>query len=281
MLNRILVAYDGSTLAREAFAYAAMLAESSAATVHAIHVIEPMLPTILAVDPAVALDPMLPAVMLPTWTAESRGAERAWATRAFEELRAYADARDIPFQADIFEGELAPTLMKAAESADLITLGRKGRFTSAGIGSLTRSLVTSCKTPVMVVSGPLHPVNRVLAVYDATPRSRFALDFARTLAAATRWPLTVLALARKGISLDDAAAQAQAHAGDGVMVIPLPDDAHDGEAALIARFEASDNYALLVMGAYTDSWIRDAFTGSVTDRVVRNVRGPVILVHDR
>lgn len=276
MVKRFLLAYDGSQLAREAFAYAAMFAKKMGASIHAIHVIEPTVNAALLADPTIMADPLMPPVLLSPADLPDEPAERKKAEALLEELDDMCEDMSVPFSQSIESGSLIDTLIARATSSDVIALGLKGRFRRAGIGSTTRSLVTAAPCPVLVVSGPLSPINRVLTPYDGTVPSTRATLFARNFAAQAGWPLSVLAVPRDSMSLAEAIDWSQQLAKD-ANVITLS-RALGSEAELIERIAGADPYALLVMGAYADSWFRDLFSGSTTSHVLSHLKAPMILV---
>ncbi len=295
MLERIIVAWDGSDLAREAFAYATMLAQAIGAGAEAgspgvevmgVYVIEPVTLGV-DIDPVAMLDPMVPPVMMPTMpiqTGPTPEEERVGAERDFAELERSCARIGVKFSRSIETGELDERLAARAGARDMIAVGMKGRFRSSGIGSTTRSLVMQAPCAVMVVAGKSRPLNRVLAAYDGTAASKRALAFSRDLARQTGWPLSVLAVARgaRSAASDTAAVeemtkQAQELAPEGTVM--SMGSAGQTEAELIARVAERDSYALLVLGAYADSRIKDLLFGSTTGHVLAKLGSPVVLVH--
>lgn len=279
MVERFIVAFDGSDLSREAFAYAAMLCEATGAGILGLHVVEPTIASMLADNPAVALDPFVPPVALPRETDGAEQRHRQWAEEALAELGEYCRNVGVRFAAKVESGTLVDTLIGEVRRGDVIALGMKGRFKRAGLGSTTRHLVTEAPCPVLVVSGPLRPVNRILAAFDGTDVARQAVVQASAVAKQANWPLTVLALSRGEVSIDESLDRAEQLA-DGGQVITIDEGSADkDEAELIRQVAGKDSYALLVMGAYADSWLQDLLFGSTTGRVLEKIGAPVMLVH--
>ncbi|MGE3108183.1 MAG: universal stress protein [Phycisphaerales bacterium] len=278
MVKRFLIAYDGSTLAREAFAYAAMLAKKLGAEVHAVHVLEPSVDAALLADPTIMTDPMMPPVVLSPADLPDAEQERADAENLLRELGDMCQQMGVTYTHRVERGMLLDTMMAASRPTDVLALGLKGRFRRAGVGSTTRSLVTSAPCPVLVVSGPLSPINRVLTPYDGTIPSTRATIFARNLAKQAGWPLSILAVPRDDLSLEEAIDWSQQLAKD-AQVMTLSRSL-GSEAELIERTAGADPYALLVMGAYADSWFKDLFAagGGTTSHVLSHLKAPVILV---
>ncbi|RMD64011.1 MAG: universal stress protein [Planctomycetota bacterium] len=176
------------------------------------------------------------------------------------------------------EGLLLTALLREVEEEDLLAIGRTGRFSRAGVGSTTKALVTKAPCPVLVAQGLRRPVNRVLAVYDGHGPSEGAVRWARSLAEQARWPLAVLAAPCEGLSLEEAVAKARQLAGDEADVVAAGPQERD--AALAARAgEQSGAWALLVMGAYEHSLLRELLRGSETAAALNCVEGPIVLAH--
>jgi len=272
MIDRIVVAFDGSDLAREAFAYAAMLAGPAKLRLLGVHVLEPDPPPLMAGDPAL----VDPTPMIEQRDRE-RQEEKAWAAGEFEEMRSLCESRGVEFSSKIVAGTMLAELTDLATGCDLIAVGKKGRFARSGFGSTTSALLRSAPGPVMVVSGPMRPVNRALAVMDNSSASKRAVQEAREFAERAGWPLTVLAAAGRGHSLSESLDRAQEMAPE-AQVISLSEDEQSDEARLIEHAAARDSYALLFMGAYAESWLHRMLFGSTTARVLSDLGAPVVLV---
>src|SRR5690606_6658648 len=136
MIGRILVAYDGSALARAAFEHALALAADLRRPLHAVFVIEPIAPPPVLADPMVAIDPA-PLSGFPIDFEE----QRAWGEDALADLGRRAAERGVPYSSVVEDGALIDVLVDLANADDLIALGKKGRFRESGVGSATRALV--------------------------------------------------------------------------------------------------------------------------------------------
>lgn len=279
MVKRFLVGYDGSELSREAFAYSLMFARAMGAEVRAIHAIEPDVQTVLAGDPSVMMDPMMPPIMLMAPDEAALRKQAADAESMLDELEDSCVSSGVAYSERVHHGGLIETLVGEVREGDVIAVGLKGRFRRTGVGSSTRSLVSRSPCPVLVVSGPLVPINRVLTPYDGTAPSTRALLFARELAAQASWPLSVLALSRGEMTQQEACDWSKQLAPSAQVI--AQNMALGNEAELIERVVGADPYALLVMGAYADSWFKDLFAGSTTSHVLSHLKAPIFLVQKR
>lgn len=276
--NRIIVAFDGSDLAREAFAYSVMLAQATGDSILALHVIEPVPPPIIAESMA-GIDAAPALVEFDEAARQDDQAESERFQKEFIELEALCRSRAVPFESQIDSGLLIPILVEHAGAEDMIAIGMKGRFAHAGFGSSAKSLIRKSPCDVLVASGPLRPVNRVLSVYDGSSVSKRAVAKAKNLAAKTNWPLTILAAESEHATLDEALTRAQELAEEAQVVSYGAEG--KSEARQIAEAASHAGYAVIVMGAYPDSWLHQLFFGfgGTTAHVLSTVNAPVILVH--
>lgn len=273
-MDRIIVAFDGSADARLAFAYALMIASDAAVEVVGFYAIEPSISPAAIGDPTLGFD----AGPVVAFDAQRVEEERADAEKAMRGLKAEATERGVRFDSKIVSGRLLDALPDEAAAADLVCVGRKGRFARAGIGSSTKALTNDSPCPVMVVSGEMRPLTRVLGVYDSSAASKKAVAFAQGFAKQTGWPLAVLAAAGHGKTLGEALERAQAQAPD-ADVISLSEDEQGDVGRVVEHAAHKAGFSLIVMGAYPDSWLHRLFFGGTTEHVLAKVPGPIVLVH--
>ncbi len=276
MLDRIIVAYDGSDLAKAALAHALQLADRSSLRVLAVHVIEPALAAPPIGDPLLAFDPTLATVGSPEEKAAAIAERRETGERLLEDVERVAGKSGADVERRMVEGELIPTLCDLADQRSLLVIGRRGRFRPAGLGSATRALVCKAPCPVMVVSGAYGPLGRVLGVYENTGAGRRAVVLARDLSIATKWPLTVLAVPGHGMDATqatDAARQESSNAD----IVTLVEGQNEAKFLEHAAADAGD--LLLVLGAYSESWLHELFFGDAAPRVLKRIGAPVVLAH--
>ncbi|MEM8748013.1 MAG: universal stress protein, partial [Actinomycetota bacterium] len=89
---------------------------------------------------------------------------------------------------DVVRGRSAPSLLKAAEDADLLVVGTRGQtgFQAFTLGSTAARVAAHAPCPVAVVpaTGPLDPPQRIVVALDGSHHSVAALDHAVDLARA-------------------------------------------------------------------------------------------------
>ncbi|MBX3363478.1 MAG: universal stress protein [Phycisphaeraceae bacterium] len=274
MVKRVIVAYDGSALAREAFAYAVRIAQTTGIPILALRALEPTaIPPVLP-DPAIGVGD----VLVDPWVAEeSLKAERERALIELPELSNFAQQAGVAFEPRVVESPLLDALRELADPTDLIAVGLKGRFAGNRLGSAASTLVQKGPCPVLFASGVLRDLGRVLCVFDATGPSLHAVKWSKEFAEQTGWPLTVLAVSTASLPLDASLARAQELAPQAQVIHYGPEG--QSEAQQIETAAAHTRTALLVMGSSKESWAHRLLFGSTSLSVMSAVNAPVVLVY--
>ncbi|MBX3351880.1 MAG: universal stress protein [Phycisphaeraceae bacterium] len=275
MLGRIIVAYDGSRLARAAFQLGVDLASTLRRPMLAVYTVEPLPPPPVLADPMVAIDPGPMSNY-----AEDLGEQRAWAEREMDDLHAKARARGVSLEGRIEQGSLREVLVEMANADDLIAVGKKGRFRESGVGSMTRGLVRASPCPTLVVSEDASPIDRLVSVFDGTAEGKRAMIFAGMLTKETGWPLDVVALPSDGQTPEEAVARTREALPEGCpATVTATAKSHDCAHAVEEALAQHSSGSLVVLGAYGESWLAELLFGSTAPRVLKRVKAPIILVH--
>ena len=257
--QRIIVALDGSELAREGFEYALDLAAAAGLPLSILHVREPRTMTAIGEDEAPDDEFLTPS-------------------EAIESCRAAAAFREISLDVDVQAGDLKRLLHARSLPGTLLVVGVKGRFSRVGMGSSTRWLLQHARGPVMVVTDSSdRQIGRFVAVVDGTAGSVRTMPFAIDLGDQTSRPVSIVVAAPTD-KLDDVIAAATDVAPD-VPVLAHPTTQDETVAQVVASRAAEMQHSLFVIGAYSDSWVQQLIHGGgTTGQLIRMIRGPVVLV---
>lgn len=274
-INRIVVAFDGSDMAKRAFAYAVMLAERLKCKVVALHVIDVRSPATSRVSGRM-LAGDIDNVEEPADDTEAQQRIKA-IDEEFEDMADYCWDRQVEFEGIHRTGSLQRELAHAVHPKDLLAVGQKGRMATADMGSMARGLIKHSPCPLLMASGELRPIMRILAAFDGSEPSLRAVRFARELASAAGLPLNVLGVGGVTWSAEETLQAAQEIAGDAQVLAIGP--GNEPEAEQILRVAQHAGLAMLVMGAFPDSWLHQVLFGGTTGQVLRNLHAPVIVVH--
>lgn len=143
-MGRVVVGLDGSGCAADAVRWAAEEARSHG---HELHVVT-------AFDPPDWVG--LPGARFPVERPEEAAA-RARERQAGWLSEVLGDAPDVDVRPDVRMGRPAEELLDAADGADLLVVGSRGRggFTGLLLGSVSLQCVTHARVPVVVI----HPAS--------------------------------------------------------------------------------------------------------------------------
>jgi nucleotide-binding universal stress UspA family protein len=163
----ILVPYDDSPYARVAAAHARAIAAARGA----------------------------PTTLLQVLPANLHGGARSGAEqRAHEVLGEQATLFGTPVSTRVAFGEPAATIAEVAVHAGLVVVGSRGRSVVAGLllGSVTRFLLRSLPTPILVVHERPPPIGRVVVGVDDGESAPAVVGAAQALAEAMHAPLRMV-----------------------------------------------------------------------------------------
>jgi nucleotide-binding universal stress UspA family protein len=185
--KKILVAYDGSPQSKVALDWAMLLGVTSGAGVEAIKVFEPTVPNYMG-DFAISTD-------LAAQYAELEKTDR----QMMEEVKKLCkDVCKMKVHVDLLKGNVASTLLDHARNNgfDLIVTGTKGHGLLAEmlVGSVTNSLVSLSKVPVLVVKEQQAParLQKLLVAYDGSEFANAALDMAIDISKSSEAQITAV-----------------------------------------------------------------------------------------
>jgi nucleotide-binding universal stress UspA family protein len=141
-MGTIVVGIDGSDRSREALRWAVDEAKLRKDRVLAVHAWEP------PIVPAVDIPPAEPPVYLPELIAQVQDGAAALVERATAEFR----SEGVEVVATAIEGSAASVLVEAAEDADLLVVGSRGRGGLAGLllGSISHQVALHAPCPVVI-----------------------------------------------------------------------------------------------------------------------------------
>lgn len=173
-LQKILVAYDGSPQSKVALDWAMRLGTNHNAELNVIKVFEPIIRQYNRGDYDIS-------EQITKRYAEMEKDDR----EIMQDVKTFCDAGcNLKVHVDLLKGHVASTLLEYARQneRDLIVVGTKGHgvLEEMLVGSVTSSLVSLSKVPVLVVKEKPAPdkVQKILVAYDGSEFAKAALDLA-------------------------------------------------------------------------------------------------------
>ncbi len=176
-------------------------------------------------------------------------------------------------------GDVVDTVAEVEADSDLLVIGKRGEaadFAKLHLGSNLERVVRASHKPVFVAARAFKPIEKVLVAYDGGASSIKAVD------AISRSPLfagltvKLLMVGTDNTEARNRLAEAEAVLRGAGVAVQSEVVAGQPETVISERVE-SENFGLLVMGAYGHSRIRSLIIGSTTTEMLRSCKIPVML----
>lgn len=282
-MPQILTCTDGSTYANSVYHHAAWAAKELEASIHVLHMLDPLHEDPLNAD-------FSGAIGLGAKTALMEELVELEATRArIAQKRGQAildDARERLMEAGVTRvtteqrhERLSDSIDQYESQVDLVVLGKRGNhadFARGHLGSNLERVIRSCTHPVLVASSAAWPMERFVLAFDGGKSARKAVRFALESPLLKGMACHLIYAGKRDSkhldALEEASRDLEA-AGYAVKMEVL-----DGEPDTVITEAIEKNGAdLLVMGAYGHSRIRELIVGSTTTEMIRRTKRPVLL----
>jgi len=282
-MPQILTCTDGSTYANSVYHYAAWAAQQLEASIHVLHMLDPLHEDPLNAD-------FSGAIGLGAKTALMEELVELEATRArIAQKRGQAildDARGRLLEAGVAQvtteqrhERLSDSIDQYASKVDLVVLGKRGNhadFARGHLGSNLERVIRSCTHPVLVASSAAWPMQRFVLAFDGGKSARKAVQFAAETPLLKGMGCHLIYAGKQDSSHLKALEAAYAELTAAGYTVEM--ETLDGEPETVITEAIEKNQAdLLVMGAYGHSRIREFFVGSTTTEMLRRTKRPVLL----
>ena len=286
MLKSYYVAYDGSESAMAALHYACHFAALAQGKVYVGHVIE------LPADPAIATGMMagsmeFMAAVPPSLTTQEieqvRADREAQAGDLLERARKLCEAWPVACETVCSTGYREEEIQSQAQQVDVLLMGRQGidRTADSGkIGHLTEALIRSAPQPVLVASRTFYRPEELVVLYDGRERAQHALSLAVELARMTSLPLIVVTACTEREECERIMQGADQFLRDHEVVYRHEEACgeHQPEENLLPVL-AGHSTAMIVMGAFGESRVKEWIIGSTTRKILTHTAHPVLLTN--
>ena len=176
-------------------------------------------------------------------------------------------------------GELIETVEELEQDAELIAIGKRGvaaDFDKLHIGSNLERVARSSSKPVLVASRAFKPINRILIAFDGGDSVMKAIAFIAQSPVFKGVTCQVLTVGIDSVSTMEQLKSVSTILKNSGMTVERRVEEGQPET-VIANILESEEFDLLVMGAYGHSRIRHLIIGSTTTEMIRSCKVPVLL----
>lgn len=177
-------------------------------------------------------------------------------------------------------GGIVETLLELEASADLLVMGNRGasaEFAVAHLGSKLERVLRAGHKPVLIAPASFAPIKTAVLAYDGSSAATKALGLLARSQLFAQLKLEVVVVGATNPAnqslLQQALAQLETaqRPASGKLIAGNP-------AAVLVQELAEQPEAMLVMGAYGHSSLRNFILGSTTTELVRSVKKPILLI---
>ena len=172
-------------------------------------------------------------------------------------------------------------LVEYARTADLLVIGRPGDDHRVPPDTLGAALINSGRPLLIPPSGPISALpDTVVIAWKSTPEAARAVTVAMPFLSIAK-QIVIMTVAEDETTIEEeGAARLMANLrwdGFSASVRRLEPGAQEGAETLLAA--AREQAALLVMGGYGHSRLREWIFGGFTERILRAAEIPVLIAH--
>jgi nucleotide-binding universal stress UspA family protein len=283
MLKSFFVALNRSPHAMAALEHACFLAAPVHGKVHVGHVVEiihePVISTGLlagTIETMAVVPPVESVREIEAFRRESA----AHAAQLFEQARELCQRWDVACETVCLTGYVEEAVAMQAQMVDLVVLGQVASGPVRHIAALTEAVVRASPQPVLIATAPFTPPSALFILYDGTPCTLHALAGAAEIARSTALPLTLITAPASKEECDAVHQRACQYLRDYELAYEsLVVRPHAGvERELAARIREHPA-ALLLMGCFGESRLREWFLGSATRPILEQTLNPAIIFH--
>jgi len=197
-----------------------------------------------------------------------------------EKVQKKLSVTNVPFEVIKEEGSPVEVICSQARQVDMLIMGSRGDYARWGdnlLGATLESVSRQCKTPLMVVDKEVIWPKKIIVAYDRGESSTQALKYSAYLAQALQLSIDVYTIHDNEQIRLEILKEAKTYLDPYNLEHNLHHEAGDAAEIIIRATHESPEPALLTMGSYGHSRIREAILGSTTVQVMRKAKKPILL----
>ena len=174
---------------------------------------------------------------------------------------------------------IVETVQEFEKDADLIVIGKRGEGTESDevhLGSNFERVVRASHKPIMVASSNFRPVKRALIAFDGGASAMKAVSYLAGNQSFNDIECHLLSVTEPSGKAKKQLENAAVLLRDAGYTVGTTIKAGQAEAVICEKIR-TENFDLLLMGAYGHSHIRNLIMGSTTTAMIRSCKIPVLL----
>jgi len=174
---------------------------------------------------------------------------------------------------------IVETVQDFEKDADLIVIGKRGEGTESDelhLGSNFERVVRASHKPIMVASNVFRPVKRALIAFDGGVSAMKAVNYLARNRAFNDIELNLLNVTEPTAKVKKQLEHTAVLLRDAGYTVVTTIQPGQPEIVICNKIK-TENFDLLVMGAYGHSHIRNLIIGSTTTTMIRSCKIPVLL----
>jgi nucleotide-binding universal stress UspA family protein len=195
-------------------------------------------------------------------------------------LRKRLKENGIKFEADKIEGDPVEVICDVSRQVDLVIMGARGDYARWGdrlLGATLESVSHQNHSPLLIAGQVYKDFNSIICAYDRSESSNTGLKLSAYLAEQLNLPIEVLTIHDDARERDKILEEARVYLEPYKLKSQFRHEAGDPAKTLIQVTKDVPDPALLVMGSFGHSRIREAILGSTTVQVMRKAYKPILL----
>jgi nucleotide-binding universal stress UspA family protein len=195
-------------------------------------------------------------------------------------LRKKLKESNIKFEADKLEGDPVEVICDISRQVDLVIMGARGDYARWGdrlLGATLESVSRQNHAPLLITGQVYKDFKSIICAYDRSESSNTGLKLSAYLAEQLKLPLEVLTINDDELEREEILEEARTYLEPYHLESQFRHEASDPAKTLVQVTKDVPEPALLVMGSFGHSRIREAILGSTTVQVMRKANKPILL----
>jgi nucleotide-binding universal stress UspA family protein len=197
-----------------------------------------------------------------------------------ETLRKKLKESRLTFEADKLEGDPVEVICDISRQVDLVIMGARGDYARWGdrlLGATVESVSRQIHAPLLISGQKYKNFKLIICAYDRSESSNMGLKLSANLCEQLELPLEVVAIHDDDLVRNETLTEARIYLEPYKLKSQFRHEVGDPAKTLIQVTQDVPEPALLVMGRFGHSRIREAIIGSTTVQVMRRANKPILL----